>query len=51
MFFDPDPIKAKNSAKAAYEVMIWLGKYGGSTDPIGFDKPPALQTTLDGVLL
>jgi len=35
MFMDPDLQKSTNTSESAYEVMIWLGRWGLATDPIG----------------
>jgi xyloglucan-specific endo-beta-1,4-glucanase len=36
IFADPDPVKAQSDINSAYEIMIWLGHYGGAA-PIGWD--------------
>jgi len=50
MFFDPDQKTSLDSSKAAIEVMVWLGRYGTATDPIGYNNPPALSATIDNVV-
>ncbi|KAJ5755608.1 hypothetical protein N7533_005151 [Penicillium manginii] len=36
MFFDSDKEKAQNSTSAKYEVMVWFGMFGPSTQPHGY---------------
>ena len=36
MFFDEDPSKAVSTTEPAYEVMVWIGRFG-SIHPIGYE--------------
>jgi hypothetical protein len=51
MFLSVDQTKASNSTLAEHEVMVWLGKYGSSTDPLGNDNPALLTQEVGGVTL
>jgi xyloglucan-specific endo-beta-1,4-glucanase len=37
MFLDPDPVSANSTTLPKYEVMVWMGAYGGKK-PIGFNS-------------
>jgi len=37
MFLSDDGTKAESSVDATHEVMIWLGRFGPSTIPLGFE--------------
>jgi len=43
MFFSDDKDKANNSTLATHEVMVWLGKFGAATQPLGFKDTPTMQ--------
>jgi hypothetical protein len=51
MFLSEDETKAENSTLASYEVMVWLGRFGPSTQPLGFTTTPALQQQAGGLTL
>jgi glycosyl hydrolase family 12 len=51
MFLSNDQTKAANSTLAEHEVMVWLGKYGSSTDPLGLKKGALLTAEIDQVTL
>jgi hypothetical protein len=53
MFLSDDSTKAENSTAATHEVMIWLGRFGLSTIPLGFQwgEAPKDTTTINGVTL
>jgi hypothetical protein len=36
MFVDADATKSQSTTGAAYEIMVWLGRYGTATLPIGW---------------
>jgi hypothetical protein len=51
MFISAKQDDSMNSQVATVEVMVWLGQYGTSTDPIGFDKGSQMTSTIGGVTL
>jgi hypothetical protein len=51
MFLSDDKDKAQNSTLADREVMVWLGRYGSSTDPLGMGNGAQATQTIDGVTL
>lgn len=48
MFMDSDATKATSTVDAKYEVMIWLGKYGAATEPIGLQKGAVATEYVNG---
>ena len=48
MFLDSDPDTAIDTTKAKYEVMIWLGQYGASTQQIGLKEGAIKSTIVNG---
>ena len=48
MFLDSDPNKAVDTTQAKYEVMIWLGQYGASTQQIGLERGPISSQVVNG---
>lgn len=48
-FFDTDPTKAQDSAKAKYEVMVWFAQIGPAVKAIG--APTGAQRTINGTTL
>jgi Glycosyl hydrolase family 12 len=44
MFLGPDATKSTNTTTASYEVMLWLGRWGAATQPIGL--PQGSKATL-----
>jgi hypothetical protein len=48
MFLDSDPDKATDTTQAKYEVMIWLGQYGASTQQIGLDQGSIATQVVNG---
>lgn len=53
MFLSDDKTKAENATEATHEVMIWLGRFGLSTIPLGFTwgEAPKDTVTIDNVQL
>jgi len=47
MFLDPVADNSGVTNKAAYEVMVWLGRYGPATLPIGYLQGVAVILTVD----
>lgn len=47
MFLDPDAASSGLTDKAAFEVMVWLGRYGTSTLPIGYLEGVAIIITVN----
>ncbi|WQF87653.1 Putative glycoside hydrolase family 12, glycoside hydrolase family 11/12 [Colletotrichum destructivum] len=45
MFLDDDKEKSKDSTKAKYEIMVWLGTFGAATQPIGYQAGAGVITT------
>lgn len=37
LLLDTDPAKASSTTNSAYEMMVWIGEFGG-VRPIGFTK-------------
>lgn len=48
MFIDSDPDKATSSVNAKYEVMVWLGKFGASTQQIGLKEGAIASQDING---
>ncbi|OAL37843.1 hypothetical protein AYO20_03020 [Fonsecaea nubica] len=48
MFLDSDPDKATNVEEAKYEVMIWLGQFGASTQQIGLAEGAIATQVVNG---
>ena len=48
MFVDSDPSKAVDTTQAKYEVMIWLGQYGASTQQIGLKEGAVATQVVNG---
>ncbi|OCT54949.1 hypothetical protein CLCR_02918 [Cladophialophora carrionii] len=48
MFLDSDPDKAIDTTQAKYEVMIWLGQYGASTQQIGLEEGVVTTQIVNG---
>lgn len=48
MFLDSDPDKATDTTQAKYEVMIWLGQYGASTQQIGLEEGAIATQVING---
>jgi hypothetical protein len=46
MFADPDATNAQNTTSAAYEIMVWLGRWGTATLPIGWLEGERLILTV-----
>lgn len=36
MFLASDTTDAESTTKSSYEVMVWLGRFGAATDPLGW---------------
>lgn len=47
MFVDPDATNSQSTTSAAYEVMVWLGRWGTATLPIGWLEGERLILTVD----
>ena len=45
---DPDPKNATSTVNAKYEVMIWLGVFGASTQPIGLAQGAVATQVING---
>lgn len=37
MFLSSNKNDATSTTKSTHEVMVWLGRFGAATDPLGFD--------------
>ncbi|CRK11639.1 xyloglucan-specific endo-beta-1 like protein [Verticillium longisporum] len=48
MFLDSDKTTAKDSTKAAFEVMVWLGAIGPATQPIGLPEGSVATDSING---
>ncbi|EXJ71977.1 uncharacterized protein A1O5_04479 [Cladophialophora psammophila CBS 110553] len=48
MFLDSDPKKATDTVQAKYEVMIWLGQFGASTQQIGLPQGAIATQVVNG---
>ena len=48
MFLDSDPDKSTDTTLAKYEVMIWLGQYGASTQQIGLKQGAVATQVVNG---
>ncbi|OAL24325.1 hypothetical protein AYO22_05701 [Fonsecaea multimorphosa] len=48
MFLDSDPDKATDTVQAKYEVMIWLGQFGASTQQIGLQQGAIATQVVNG---
>ncbi|KIW96917.1 uncharacterized protein Z519_02308 [Cladophialophora bantiana CBS 173.52] len=48
MFLDSDPDKATDTVQAKYEVMIWLGQFGASTQQIGLPQGAIATQVVNG---
>ncbi|EXJ62902.1 hypothetical protein A1O7_03345 [Cladophialophora yegresii CBS 114405] len=48
MFLDSNPNKAIDTTQAKYEVMIWLGQYGASTQQIGLEEGVVTTQIVNG---
>ncbi|KAL1862689.1 hypothetical protein VTK73DRAFT_6692 [Phialemonium thermophilum] len=48
MFMDSDKTKAGDSAKAGYEVMVWLADFGAATQPIGLAQGAVATEIVNG---
>ncbi|KIW26962.1 uncharacterized protein PV07_06745 [Cladophialophora immunda] len=48
MFLDSDPDKATDTVQAKYEVMIWLGQFGASTQQIGLPEGAIATQVVNG---
>jgi len=46
MFIDPDANSSQSTTTAAYEVMVWLGRWGTATLPIGYVEGERLILTV-----
>jgi hypothetical protein len=46
MFVDPDATNSQDTTTAAYEVMVWLGRWGSATLPIGWLEGERLILTV-----
>jgi hypothetical protein len=51
MFFDSNSGKAHNETIASHEVMVWLGQFGLSTQPLGLSSAPADTASVNGTTL
>ena len=51
MFLSSDKDKAANTTESDFEVMVWLGRWGDATDPIGYAKGPQDNYTVNGTVL
>ena len=51
MFLAPNGDDATNPEKATIEVMVWLGKFGYDTMPLGFTLGELKTEVIDGVTL
>lgn len=51
MFLAGDKSKADSTTESNYEVMVWLGRWGPSTQPIGMAKGPQQTQTVNGTVL
>jgi hypothetical protein len=51
MFFDSNGATAHNESIASHEVMVWLGQYGLSTQPLGLSSTPADTAQVNGTTL
>jgi hypothetical protein len=47
MFVDPDATSSQSTTTAAYEIMVWLGRWGPATLPIGWLQGERLILTVD----
>lgn len=48
MFLDSDKGKSQSSTDAKFEVMVWLGTIGASTQPIGFAQGAVTSQVVNG---
>ncbi|KAM0329466.1 hypothetical protein ACHAQA_004775 [Verticillium albo-atrum] len=48
MFLDSDKTVSKDSTKAAFEVMVWLGAIGPATQPIGLPEGSVAEESVNG---
>jgi len=49
MFVAANEADSKITTQADFEVMVWLGKFGASADPLGFTNGKKATKTVDGV--
>lgn len=49
MFVAANEAESKITEKADFEVMVWLGKFGASADPLGYTKGVRATKTVGGV--
>ena len=47
MFADADATNSQDTTTAAYEIMVWLGRWGAATLPIGWDEGERLILTVN----
>lgn len=51
MFLAADPSNSTNTTTATYEVMVWLGRWGDASQPIGLAQGPVASQTVNGTTL
>jgi hypothetical protein len=51
MFLGADAAKSGSTTESQYEVMVWLGRYGASTQPIGLPLGSKDAFAIDGTRL
>ena len=51
MFLSPNATSATSTTKTSYEVMVWLGRLGAATDPLGFELGSLDTRTINGTTL
>ena len=49
MFLSNNQSAAGDPTAATHEVMLWLGRFGPSTDPLGYTPTPAATQQVGGV--
>ena len=51
MFLAPDKSDSLSTKVSTFEVMVWLGRFGAATDPLGFDVGSLETKTIGGTTL
>ena len=51
MFLSPDKSNSSSTTASTFEVMVWLGRLGAATDPLGFLEGAQDQREINGTTL
>ena len=51
IFLAPDKSAASDTTRSTFEIMVWLGRFGDSTLPLGFEDGALDTRTISGTTL